>query len=240
MGQIEEEEEYSVLVVEDEKWSRELLTGYIHDSKYFILKDTATDGIRAKSLLEKNKYDLVFMDISMPGLSGPQVINELDYIPNLIITTVSKDFAIKAFEMGVIDYLLKPISPTRFETAQNKALEILRYRKILSAANEKEPQKQLTDVPLAEILKSEFGLTTQESHIAKLIFDGVSREELREELNITNQTLKQHLRAIYSKTIDLESESPVKHHGKVHIFMNFLMRICQDALLQESEAPEEN
>lgn len=230
--QEEEQEIYEVLVVKD-KSSHDDLSEFIQASPYFDLKETAQDSEQATNLLKRNRYDLVFADISHYGLSGLQFIGENETKPNLIVASVSKDFAIKAYEMGVIDYLLKPVTKTRFEMAQEKALEILRYRRSLEKAGEKDPQKNLSDVPLIEILQNIYKLTPQEAQISKMFFDGQPREEIIATLKIAKQTLKQHLRAIFSKTIDLETEKPVKHHGKLHALMTFMVKICQESLLEE-------
>ena len=234
----EEKEQYTVLIVEDEKWAREVMQNYVEQSQWFILKDVAKTGPEAQTLLTKNRYDLVFMDITLPGMNGIKVLSEISYKPNLIFTTVKREFALKAFEIGVIDYLLKPISPERFEVAESRALEVLRYRKNNNRPVTKEQSPVLPEVSLEENLQAHYSLTSQEALICQYLYEGYSREEIQEILEIKHQTLKQHLRSIFAKTIDLDTANPSKKHGKMHMLINFLIRQSQPRSNKENSEDE--
>lgn len=115
----------TVLLVEDEMMSRDLLADYISSRNDLNLRGIAKNGPDALEKLKENEYDLVFMDIELPVMSGIEVLEQLDRIPYLIFITVSKKYALKAFEMGAIDYLHKPITRERFNQAVDRALSFI-------------------------------------------------------------------------------------------------------------------
>ncbi len=107
-----------VLLVEDELESRDLLTQYITSTPELSLSGIAKTGKEALDMLQSDNFDMVFLDINLPVISGLEVVEKLqDRLPYLIFITVSRQYALEAFELGAIDYLHKPISRERFEKA---------------------------------------------------------------------------------------------------------------------------
>jgi two-component system LytT family response regulator len=82
-----------------------------------------SDGLEALRQIQTHKPDLLFLDIQMPKLDGFELLEVLDYSPAIIFTTAFDQFAIKAFEMNAVDYLLKPFSRERFDGAVQKAIQ---------------------------------------------------------------------------------------------------------------------
>ncbi|MBU8923484.1 MAG: LytTR family DNA-binding domain-containing protein [Bacteroidales bacterium] len=80
----------------------------------------ANDGNEALELIESLRPDLVFLDIQMPGMTGFEVLEKLEYLPLVIFSTAYDQYALKAFETNSIDYLLKPVDPERLEKAIDK------------------------------------------------------------------------------------------------------------------------
>lgn len=108
------------IIVDDERLARKELTRLLKDfPKIEIIAecDNADDAIEQ---VEKLKPDLVFLDIHMPGKDGFGVLEELDFMPQVIFVTAYDEYAIKAFEVNALDYLLKPIQTDRLEEAINK------------------------------------------------------------------------------------------------------------------------
>ncbi len=108
------------IIVDDERLARKELHNLL--AKYPSIEiigeyDNAEDAI---SEIEKQKPDLVFLDIHMPGKDGFGVLEELIYVPQVIFVTAYDEYAIKAFEVNALDYLLKPIQPERLDEAINK------------------------------------------------------------------------------------------------------------------------
>ena len=111
---------YSCLIVEDEPLSAEILTDYIRQVPFLELRSVCADAIYAMELLQKEKIDLLFLDIHLPKLKGMEFLESLHNPPHVIIVSAYKDYALTAFELNVVDYLLKPIRFSRFLKAVNK------------------------------------------------------------------------------------------------------------------------
>ncbi len=111
---------YSCLVVEDEPLAAEILVDYISQVPFLELKGVCSDAIYAMEILQTEKIDLIFLDIHLPKLKGMDFLESLKSPPNVIITSAYKDYALQAFDVGVIDYLLKPIRFNRFLKAVGK------------------------------------------------------------------------------------------------------------------------
>ncbi|TGK14015.1 DNA-binding response regulator [Leptospira fletcheri] len=118
-------QELKILIVEDEAPTRELLVNYCLGRSELKLAGLAKDGQEALESLQSNRYDLVFLDINLPKLSGLEVLEKLEKIPYIVFITSLRDKAIEAFEFGAIDYLLKPFSRERFNKAVDRALEFI-------------------------------------------------------------------------------------------------------------------
>lgn len=117
--------ERKVLIIEDEELARNILKKYISKYHDFNLVEECTNGFEGLKAIHDHKPDLVFLDIQMPKLTGFEMLEVLDFIPDIIFTTAYDEFAIKAFEYNAIDYLLKPFSQKRFDKAISRALERL-------------------------------------------------------------------------------------------------------------------
>jgi len=211
----------SVLLIENEKWSFELMKGYISQLENLALKDSTGDGLEALSLLKKNRYDLVFSSITPTGMNAFKILESLSYIPNVVIITLKKEYALKAFDMGVFDYLLKPVSFQRFEKSMNRFSQLKSSNEVRTGDDSDSKEHR----NLLEVLQVDYLLTPQETTICQFLHEGYGRDDILTILNITRQTLKQHLRVIYSKTIDVDNINPNKSHGKLHMLLNFLRKL---------------
>lgn len=115
-----------VIVVEDEAPTRDLLVRYILDRPELKLAGIARDGEEAVEVMTATEFDLVFMDINLPRLSGFEALEKVDKTPYVIFTTALNDRAIEAFELGAIDYLLKPFSQDRFGKSVERAMQFFK------------------------------------------------------------------------------------------------------------------
>jgi two-component system, LytTR family, response regulator len=109
-----------VIIVDDEASGRTLLKQYLEEFPTLIILGEANNGVDAVKMINEFKPDIVFMDIQMPGLTGFDVIKHLDEIPQIIFSTAYDKYALQAFEVHAVDYLLKPYTRERFKTAINK------------------------------------------------------------------------------------------------------------------------
>lgn len=124
-----------VLVIDDESLARDLVIEFLKEFEEFELIGECSDGLEAVKSIEELRPDLVFLDVQMPVLNGLEVLEQINakYLPEIIFVTAYDNYAIQAFEFHAIDYLLKPLSRSRFRKAllhvkdrlnqQNKGLE---------------------------------------------------------------------------------------------------------------------
>ncbi len=111
------------LIIEDEQPAIDLLQYYLKDFKEVKIEGVCKDGFEGLKAINELKPDLVFLDIQMPKLTGFELIELLEHKPMIVFTTAYDDFAIKAFEVNAIDYLLKPFSTDRLKQAIEKVIE---------------------------------------------------------------------------------------------------------------------
>lgn len=128
------------IIIDDEKLSRELIKKYLEENSEIELIAECSNGFEGVKSINELKPDLVFLDIQMPKLSGFEMLELIDNFPQIIFSTAYDEFAIKAFEVNAVDYLLKPYTKERFQEAINKISERLRKnistKEILEDLNE--------------------------------------------------------------------------------------------------------
>jgi DNA-binding LytR/AlgR family response regulator len=118
-------ERYKCLVVEDEPLAAEILQDYIKEVPFLDLHGVCPDAIYAMEVLQKEKIDVIFLDIHLPKLKGLDFIKTLKQPPRIIIVSAYNEYALEGYEHNVVDYLLKPIGFNRFLAAVNKLKQSL-------------------------------------------------------------------------------------------------------------------
>lgn len=111
------------LVIDDSRLARNELKRLLKDFDNVQIVGEASNAMEAIEKIENDKPDLIFLDIQMPGKDGFELLEELDYIPEVVFTTAYDEYAIKAFEFNALDYLLKPIQKDRLAGALSKISE---------------------------------------------------------------------------------------------------------------------
>ncbi len=114
---------YKVLLVDDEAAARKLLKEYLEGYPDLVVIGEANNGVDAVKQINRFRPDLVFLDVQMPGLTGFEVLNHLEELPKIIFSTAYDQYALKAFDVHAVDYLLKPYTKDRF----NKAVEKVNF-----------------------------------------------------------------------------------------------------------------
>lgn len=114
-----------ILIVDDESPARERLKRLLADIEGVELIGEAGNGSQAVELIELARPDLVLLDVQMPGLDGFGVLESLAESPPVVFVTAYDEYAIRAFEVNALDYLLKPFSKERLEKAIHRAQEAL-------------------------------------------------------------------------------------------------------------------
>lgn len=112
------------LIAEDEPLGRRNLRDFMAEVDWILPVGEASDGMEAVQLIDSLKPDLVFLDVRMPELSGLEVLQKIEHQPFIVFTTAYDQYAVAAFELEALDYLLKPFSRKRFV----KTLERIRCR----------------------------------------------------------------------------------------------------------------
>ncbi|PJA95488.1 MAG: DNA-binding response regulator [Ignavibacteriales bacterium CG_4_9_14_3_um_filter_34_10] len=123
------------IIVEDEYLARDLLKRYLSNHDDLIVIDECENGFQAVKSINELKPDLIFLDIQLPKINGFEVLELLDYKPQIIFTTAYDEYAVKAFEVNALDYLMKPYSEVRL----GKALEKVRKQLIENSVQSESP-----------------------------------------------------------------------------------------------------
>jgi DNA-binding LytR/AlgR family response regulator len=119
---------FNCLIVEDEPIAQQIVESYISKNSRLNLLAIASNTNEARKYIDKQNIDLLFLDIKMPGTDGLTFLKSLSHRPVTILTTAYRNHALEGFDLGVIDYLVKPIKPQRFQQAVTRAVDILNLR----------------------------------------------------------------------------------------------------------------
>ncbi len=123
----------STLVVDDEQLAREELCYLLRECPGIDLVGAGTNGLEALQLIHAHEPDLVLLDVQMPGLDGMGVVRRLQnqggVLPHIIFTTAYDQYAVEAFEVNAVDYLLKPIDKSRLQISLDRVRRLVESRR---------------------------------------------------------------------------------------------------------------
>ena len=142
------------IVVDDDEASRKVLIQLLKQVDYINLVKECGDAVEAMNIIQQDNIDLMFLDIEMPKMSGMDMLKSLTVKPKVVLTTSHTEYALDAFEMNVVDYLVKPVSLKRFMQAMEK-IKGLGGEKEISYSQEYffiKKDSVLTKVPVKDIL----------------------------------------------------------------------------------------
>lgn len=144
------------IITDDEPIARKGLKEYVDKIDYLTLVGECEDAFQLNTLLKSVQPDLLFLDIEMPDLTGIEFLSTLQHPPKVIFTTAYEQYALKGYELNVVDYLLKPISFERFLQAVNKVYDRMEKESSTAAATDDyvfvKTDKQIRKVVLQDIL----------------------------------------------------------------------------------------
>lgn len=109
-----------VIIIDDEPLARSIVKEYLQTCEGMELLAECSDGFEGIKAIQQYQPDIIFLDIQMPKINGFEMLELIETPPSVIFTTAFDEFAIKAFEINAIDYLLKPFSKERFDKALQK------------------------------------------------------------------------------------------------------------------------
>jgi len=182
------------LIIDDERLARKELNSLLGDSKEILVVGEAINVDDAYQKIQEMKPDLLFLDIQMPGKSGFDLLEMLDSVPHVIFTTAYDEYALQAFDVNALDYLLKPIQKDRLRESINKLMSL--------AVDEISETEQLEGMKLGVkdqvfvkdgdrcwfVKLSEVRLFESEGNYIKVYFDN-NRPMIHKSLNALDQKL---------------------------------------------------
>ncbi|MEP6747486.1 MAG: LytTR family DNA-binding domain-containing protein [Bacteroidota bacterium] len=175
------------LVIDDEPIARQGLLEHIRQIDFLHAAGECKSPLEAIGFMQKNKVDLLYLDIQMPKMNGIDFIKSYAILPPVILTTAYSEYAIEGYELDVLDYLLKPISFSRFFKSALKAQEYLNLKNKNNPAPKDEyffikSNQKIEKILTGEVLYVE-GManyiivhTAQKKYIAYLTFKGIEEQ----------------------------------------------------------------
>jgi two-component system, LytTR family, response regulator len=180
----------TLLIIDDEAPARLLIRQYLSDYPNLQIIGECSNGLEAVQYITSLRPDLVFLDIQMPGLTGFEVIEQLTEIPQIIFSTAYDRYALQAFEVNALDFLLKPYTKERFQKAIRKALDggDEMIQKLRALTESMQPTKTYPDRLLVEGVRKIIAVPVQD--ILWLEADGdYARLHTLQGSNLTNYGL---------------------------------------------------
>lgn len=138
------------LIIDDEELSRKIILEFLSAHPDIKVCAECPDAVTALEAIERHTPDLLFLDVQMPGVNGFELLEMLEDLPFVIFTTAYDRYALKAFEVNAVDYLLKPFDEERFNTAVDRVRRLIRQQgdeseKIRGLLNRYFPQNAYMD-----------------------------------------------------------------------------------------------
>jgi DNA-binding LytR/AlgR family response regulator len=190
-------------IIDDEPLAQEILEAYISKVPFLELKGSFMSAVEAGDAVQKEKPDILFLDINMPELDGISFIPMLDPKPNIILTTAYDSYALKAFELEVKDYLVKPFSFERFYKS------VLRIYREQTSTPEKENNENTATKSKHEYLFLKVGHRIQKVAVADILFV----EGMKDYIRI--HTAEEKIMTLLNFT-QLEELLPAQQFARVH------------------------
>lgn len=217
-------EKIRTIIIEDEAMARNLLKSYLadHDKIEIIAEcENGFDGLKA---INEMKPNLVFLDVQMPKLTGFEMLELLEFRPEIIFTTAYNQFAIKAFEQHAVDYLLKPFPKDRLLLAIERAIE-----KIGGTQQGETPIDKLTEAPETDFIERVVVKDKSKIHIIPV-------EQIRyfESLDDYVMIYTKERRFIKQKTMKY-FESNLQNKEFVRIHRSYIVKVNEIAEIQQYE-----
>ncbi|HEY1023297.1 MAG TPA: LytTR family DNA-binding domain-containing protein [Flavisolibacter sp.] len=190
------------LIVDDEQHAIDILKHYIDQTPYLHLSASTTNPVEALRLLNEHNIDLIFLDIQMPELSGIDFIKAIQGSAKVILTTAYSEFALESYELGVVDYLLKPIRFARFLQA---------VQKVSAAAESTTSHATVSEAPEDDYI---FVKTESKGKLLKINLADIDYIEGMKNYVAIHCAQKKTL--VYTSMKELEERLPQKSFLRVH------------------------
>jgi len=196
------------IIIDDEPIARKVLQEFIEEIDYLELAGQAENSLKAMSLLNNNDIDIIFLDINMPKINGIEFLKTTKLNASIIMTTAYTEYAVEAFGLEVLDYLVKPIAFDRFLKACNKAKETEALKKTIQV----QPTKA-----------NDHFFVKYNNQIEKIFYDDLAYAEAM--LNYVMLYTNSKKMMVYITIKSLEEQLPANSFIKVH--KSFIVNILK-------------
>ncbi|BAU52335.1 LytR/AlgR family response regulator transcription factor [Mucilaginibacter gotjawali] len=200
------------IAIDDEPKALEVIERYCRKTSLVTLRATFREPVKAIEFLNREKVDVIFLDINMPDISGIQLVQTLSSRPMIIFTTAYSHYAVESYDLNAVDYLLKPITFERFLAAVNKAETFLAMKNKASFKSE---------VPETIFIKS--GSQTHHLKISEILY-------LQKDGNYITIVLKDKKILIRENMTDIFDIVPQDEFVRVH--KSFVVAIRHIAMIE--------
>ena len=195
----------TALVIDDEQLAREELKYLLETGNVDVLAEGA-NGVEAVDLIREYQPDVVFLDVQMPGLDGFAVLKKLiehhDPLPQIIFATAFDQYAVRAFDVNAIDYLLKPFDKNRVMQALDRA----RVRLQETAQGERAGETGAGEIKLDALLRLIEQQQTPRPHSAKIVLQAGSRLLLADQKDICFASIDEGVISVVTPTLEGQSK----------------------------------
>jgi two-component system LytT family response regulator len=240
-------EKLRVVIIEDEELGRELVKNYLKDIDAIEVVCECENGFEGVKAINELKPDLAFLDIQMPKLNGFEMIELIDEAnrPEIVFTTAFNQYAIQAFELNAIDYLLKPFSKERLIEAVEKAIKRIQAgnQKVINTSVSKLVQQSLTGTLERVVVKSNHKihviptskikyLEAQDDYVMIYTTEGKHLKQATMKYFEQNLNADEFLRVHRSYIIRIDQVSRLEPYGKD----SYVVRLKDDVPIKISKS----
>lgn len=214
---------YKCTILDDEPLAIEIIENYIQKSNLLILLSKHVNATEAKMVIEKEKPDILFLDIEMPSINGLDFLRSLKIKPITIITTAYRQYALDGFEAGVIDYLLKPIKLPRFQQACLRAKELLDLIQMNTQIIDEKEKNQIKTITIKSGTKYTKVNINSITHVQGLkdyaiVYAGNQKHVILGYMKIIESKLPEDLFVrVHKSFIVAKNRIKFIQHGKIHL-----------------------
>lgn len=212
-------EKIKVLIIDDEPPARNLVKHYLGIFDNIEIAGECENGFEALKAIQEIRPQLIFLDIQMPKITGFELLELISDPPHIIFTTAYDEFAIKAFEMNAVDYLLKPFSASRFQQAVDRAIE-----RISDKPTElQQPVKDLRNQLAEAVVEIDRVVARQGSRIVVIPTDTIYYVEAQDDYVMIYSSQGNHLKEKTMKYF----EAHLPKNGFIRIHRSHIVNVSQ-------------
>jgi DNA-binding LytR/AlgR family response regulator len=215
------------VLIEDDRLSARIMASLIEQSPRLRLVQTFETGQAGLTALlaDPGGVDLLFLDVELTDMDGLELLAALEHPPLTILTTAKDNYALKAFEHRVLDYLLKPVKPARFHQAVNVAIKTIDERTARA-----QPLVQAPPAEAAEDTKLPHLFVRSDNQFVKVNFDELLWIEAKGDY-VQVVLERQRSFSVHARMMDFENRLPADRFMRVH--RSFIVNITKISVLQE-------